>query len=215
MTALRVSEIFLSVQGESTHVGRLCVFVRLAGCNLSCVYCDTQYAAKGEGLAMGLPDVLAKVESFGVKLVEITGGEPLIQPACGDLITALADDGFEVLVETNGTVDIGLFDHRAKYIVDIKTPGSGQGGSFLVDNYEKLKCADEVKFVITSMADFNWAVDVVRERGLANRLTILFSPADGLVGLKELAGWMIEDKTPARMNVQLHKMIWGREARGV
>lgn len=213
--ALRVSEIFLSIQGESTHAGRLCVFVRLAGCNLSCVYCDSEYAAKSEGVEMGLPDVLAKVESFGVKLVEVTGGEPLVQPACWDLITALADGGFEVLVETNGTVDIGLFDRRARYIVDIKTPGSGSGGSFLADNYGKLKSSDEVKFVITSRMDFDWAVDVVRERGLAQKLTVLFSPADSLVTLKELAGWMIESKTPVRMNMQLHKIIWGQETRGV
>jgi 7-carboxy-7-deazaguanine synthase len=164
---------------------------------------------------MGLPEVLAKVESFGVKLVEITGGEPLVQPACGDLITALADEGFEILLETNGTVDLGLFDRRARYIVDIKTPASGSGGSFLAANYEKLKSSDEVKFVITSRMDFDWAVDVVRERGLAKKLAVLFSPADGLVTLKELAGWMIEGKTPARMNIQLHKMIWGQEARGV
>jgi 7-carboxy-7-deazaguanine synthase len=213
--ALRVSEIFLSIQGESTHAGRLCVFVRLAGCNLSCAYCDSEYAAKAEGVEISLPDVLAKVESFGVKLVEVTGGEPLVQPACGDLITALADDGFEVLVETNGTADLGFFDRRGKYIVDIKTPGSGSCGSFLAGNYEKLKSSDEVKFVITSRMDFDWAVDVVRERGLAERLTVMFSPADGLVTLKELAGWMIEDKTPARLNMQLHKMIWGQEARGV
>jgi 7-carboxy-7-deazaguanine synthase len=215
MTALRVSEIFLSIQGESTHAGRLCVFVRLAGCNLSCVYCDSQYAAKGAGLEMSLPEVLAKVESFGVKLAEITGGEPLVQPACGELITALADDGFEILLETNGTVDLGLFDRRVRYIVDIKTPGSGEGGSFLAGNYEKLKSSDEVKFVITSRVDFDWAVDVIRERGLANKLAVLFSPVEGFVSLKELAGWMIEAKTPARMNIQLHKMIWGQEARGV
>lgn len=213
--ALRVSEIFLSIQGESTHAGRLCVFVRLAGCNLSCVYCDTEYAAKGAGLDLGVPQVLSKVDSFGVNLVEVTGGEPLSQPASGKLITTLADNGFEVLVETNGTVDIGLFDRRAKYIVDIKTPGSGQGGSFLVANYEKLKSSDEAKFVITSRMDFDWAVGVAREQRLAEKLTVLFSPAEGFVTLKELADWMIEDKTPARMNVQLHKVIWGKEARGV
>lgn len=213
--ALRVSEIFLSIQGESTHAGRLCVFVRLAGCNLSCVYCDTEYAAKGAGLDLGVPQVLSKVDSFGVNLVEVTGGEPLSQPASGNLITTLADNGFEVLVETNGTVDIGLFDRRAKYIVDIKTPGSGQGGSFLVANYEKLKSSDEAKFVITSRMDFDWAVGVAREQRLAEKLTVLFSPAEGFVTLKELAGWMIEDKTPARMNVQLHKVIWGHGAKGV
>ncbi|MBF0293065.1 MAG: radical SAM protein [Nitrospinae bacterium] len=213
--ALRVSEIFLSIQGESTHAGRLCVFVRLAGCNLSCVYCDTEYAAKGAGSPLSVSQIMAKVELFGVKLVELTGGEPLSQPASAELIAAFADNGFEVLVETNGTVDIGHFDRRAKYIVDIKTPGSGQGGSFLVANYEKLKSSDEVKFVITSRMDFDWAVDIVRERGLAQKLTVLFSPADGFVTLKELAGWIIEDKTPARMNIQMHKVIWGQGARGV
>lgn len=213
--ALRVSEIFLSIQGESTHAGRLCVFVRLAGCNLSCVYCDTEYAAKGAGSELSVSQILANVERFGVNLVEVTGGEPLSQPGSAKLLTALADNGFEALVETNGTVDIGLFDRRAKYIVDIKTPGSGQGGSFLVANYEKLKSSDEVKFVITSRADFDWAVAIVHERGLPEKLTVLFSPADGFVTLKELAGWMIEAKTPARMNVQMHKIIWGQEARGV
>ncbi len=213
--ALRVSEIFLSIQGESTHAGRLCVFVRLAGCNLSCVYCDTEYAAKGAGSELSVSEILARALSFGVKLVEVTGGEPLVQPACARLITALADAGFEVLVETNGTVGLSGFDRRAKFIVDIKTPGSRQGGSFLVGNYETLKSSDEVKLVITSRADFDWAVDVIRERGLAERLAVMFSPADGFVTLKELAGWMIEDKTPVRMNVQLHKIIWSPETRGV
>lgn len=212
---LNVSEIFLSIQGESTHAGRLCVFIRLAGCNLSCVYCDTQYAAKGAGSELSVPEILARALSFGVKLVEVTGGEPLLQPSCGELITALADAGLEVLVETNGTVDIGLFDRRAKYIVDIKTPGSGQGGSFIAANYERFKRSDEVKLVITSRMDFDWAVDLVRERGLTERLTVMFSPAEGFVTLKELAGWMIESKSPVRMNVQLHKMIWGQETRGV
>lgn len=215
MKTLRVSEIFLSIQGESTHSGRLCVFIRLAGCNLSCAYCDTEYAAKAEGDPMSVAEAVAAAEKFGVKLMEVTGGEPLLQPATPDLITALADRGFEVLVETNGTIDLRGFDRRAKYIVDIKTPGSGGGGSFFDGNYEAITHVDEIKFVITSRDDFDWALNLVRERGLADKAPVLFSPAEGRVTLQTLAGWMIESKAPARLNIQAHKIIWGPDTRGV
>jgi len=215
MSELFVHEIFRSIQGESTHAGRVCVFVRLAGCNLDCVYCDTVEAARGKGKAMSVAEVARQVGGAGSGLVEVTGGEPLIQPDTGALLTALLDGGREVLVETNGTVDLAAFDRRAKYIVDIKTPGSGAGGSFLDSNYSRLRQTDELKFVITSREDFDWAEALVAERKLAERVTTLFSPARGMVAPKKLAAWLLRSGLDARLNLQLHTYIWGPDAKGV
>ncbi|MGK7345535.1 MAG: 7-carboxy-7-deazaguanine synthase QueE [Candidatus Nitrospinota bacterium M3_3B_026] len=213
--AVALAELYASIQGEGTRVGRPCVFVRLAGCNLECVYCDSEHAARGEGILTGVGDIVSRVRGYGVRLVQVTGGEPLIQPAAGELVTSLLDAGLEVVVETNGTVDIGLFDRRASCVVDIKTPGSGAGGSFLEANFDRLRPDDEVKFVVVSREDFDWAMSVVRERRLHERLTVLFSAAWGMVGLKELASWIIGSGLDIRLNPQLHKHIWSPDARGV
>ncbi|MBI4666848.1 MAG: radical SAM protein [Nitrospinae bacterium] len=215
MSVIRVSEIFLSIQGESTHAGRPCVFIRLAGCNLDCAYCDTGYAAKSAGEPMEVSAALDKALALRAPLVEVTGGEPLIQPGAAELIKALLDAGLETLVETNGTVDLSRFDRRAKYIVDIKTPGSGSAGSFHEANYGMLRPGDEVKFVVSSREDFQWAAALCRERGIPDKAIVLFSPVWGKTDFAELADWLLASGLNARMNLQLHKIIWGGEAKGV
>ena len=206
--SLFVSEIFLSIQGESTHAGRVCAFVRLAGCNLDCEWCDTEYAAKGVGEKTSVDAIIEKVKELGSPLVEVTGGEPLHQEKCGDLLTRLLDENFEVLVETNGSYDLGVFDSRAKFIVDFKLPGSGAYGSFLKSNFEKLSVHDEIKFVVADRADFDMAVEVIKSEELAGRVTLLASPVFGKVEAKELARWIIDTGLPIRLSLQIHKLIW-------
>jgi 7-carboxy-7-deazaguanine synthase len=209
---LRVTEIFHSIQGESTHAGRRCAFVRLAGCNLRCRWCDSEYTFTG-GERMSIDDVVDRVKRFGCDLVEVTGGEPLAQQEAFDLIRCLADEGLEVLVETSGSVDIEPVDQRAKIILDIKCPGSGEAEKNRWENLAILRPHDEIKFVIADRADYDWARRVIDEKQLAGR-TILFSPVWGEMNLQPLAEWMIEDRVPARLQTQLHKHIWG-ERRGV
>lgn len=215
MSALNIFEIYHSIQGESTHAGRKCVFIRLAGCNISCSYCDSTEAASGQGTQMSIQQVLEITHSLGARLVEVTGGEPLIQPEAGALLAALLDAGFETLVETNGTMLIDQFDRRAGYIVDIKTPGSGEEGSFLEANLEMLSDKDEVKFVITCKEDFDWAARMVERWGSSRRSAVLLSPSQGKVEPHMLAEWLLESRVDARLNLQLHKIIWGPEATGV
>lgn len=215
MFAIDLAELFVSIQGESTQAGRPCVFIRLAGCNLECVYCDAVYAAKGKGESAPIGEVVEKALAFGIGFVEVTGGEPLVQPGCGELVTGLLDEGLETMVETNGSVDLSRFDRRARYVVDIKTPGSGAGGSFLVSNFDLLRSVDEVKFVVTSQEDFEWAASLCRERKLTERMPVLFSPAWGMVEPSELARWIIDSRLDVRLNLQIHKFIWGPDAKGV
>ncbi|MDH5476860.1 MAG: radical SAM protein [Nitrospinota bacterium] len=215
MNSLYVFEIYPSIQGESTHAGRKCVFIRLAGCNLACSYCDSTEAATGQGVEMTLDAVMGKVGGYDIGLVEVTGGEPLIQPGAGALLERLCDAGFETLVETNGTVDITRFDRRAKFIMDIKTPGSGAEGRFLERNLEALATHDEVKFVITGRGDFEWAANQVARWNLSKEVVALFSPVHGKVAPKELAQWLLESGIEGRLNLQLHKIIWGADATGV
>ena len=215
MSYLNVFEIYPSIQGESTRAGRKCVFIRLAGCNLDCAYCDSSEAAKGNGQRMETDAIMEKIKAFGINLVEVTGGEPLAQEAAKDLLDHLAGAGYETLVETNGSVNIAGFTRKASYIVDVKTPGSGAGGSFDERNLEALMPGDELKFVVTSREDFDWAEGFVRAHGLEGAAPILYSPAEGMVSPKALAGWMMEARTPARLNLQLHKIIWGPGAKGV
>jgi len=215
MTSLDVHEIYSSIQGESSHAGRKCVFVRLAGCNLACVYCDTQPAAKGSGSKMSVAWIAEEVRRHRLDLVELTGGEPLLQPGAGELLALLLNSGMEVLVETNGTVDIGGFDRRARFIVDIKTPGSGAGGSFNEKNLAALTRRDEVKFVLTGREDFLWAVEMTAKWRLAEKSTVLFSPVQQMLAPKDLAEWMLASDVTARLNLQLHKIIWGPDAAGV
>jgi 7-carboxy-7-deazaguanine synthase len=210
---MRVTEIFFSIQGESSHAGRPCVFVRLTGCNLRCTWCDSDYTFNG-GETLSLDEVMTRVKSYGCPLVEITGGEPLAQPEAFELITRLCDDGFEVLIETSGSIDITPVDRRAVLIIDIKCPGSGEASKNRWSNLEQLKANDEIKFVIADRVDYEWAKQVIEERRL-DRWTILISPVWGRMDMRELAEWMLADHLPARFQTQLHKHIWGAAARGV
>lgn len=211
---LRVTEIFHSIQGESSRAGLPCTFVRLTGCPLRCVWCDTEHAFHG-GEKLSLQEILGRVDDMGCPLVEITGGEPLIHPNAFRLATLLLDRGFTVLVETSGAVDVAHLDPRVHKIMDLKCPGSGEEGRNLWSNLDHLTGRDEVKFVVKGRGDYEWARAVTRERGLDVRVreerlgTILFSPVWGEMDLRRLAEWILEDGLPARLQPQLHKLIWG------
>jgi 7-carboxy-7-deazaguanine synthase len=212
MSNLVVAEIFKSIQGEGTHAGMPCAFVRLAGCNLRCSYCDTGFAQEAAaGTEMGVREVAEQVLSFGQPLVQITGGEPLLQPACGELIALLLERGATVLLETNGSVDISSTDPRVVRIVDIKCPASGAGGAVRWENIAHLRPHDEVKFVISDRGDYDWAREVIQRERLVQRCRILFSPVPGEMDPGKLAEWMVRDRLPARLQLQLHKLIWGDE----
>ncbi len=217
---LRVTEIFHSIQGESTWAGLPCTFVRLTGCPLRCVWCDTAYAFQG-GERMTLDGIVARVETIGTPLVELTGGEPLVHPGAFELARRLLDAGHTVLVETSGAVDVAPLDARAHKIMDLKCPGSGESERNLWSNLDHLGPGDELKFVLADRADYEWAREVVRTRGLDERVragglrAILFSPVWDRLDLQELAGWILEDRLPVRYQIQLHKLIWGPVARGV
>jgi 7-carboxy-7-deazaguanine synthase len=210
---LRVTEIFHSIQGESSHAGRPCAFVRLTGCNLRCRWCDSEYTFSG-GEQMSIDDVVGQVKSYGCNLVEVTGGEPLAQKESLELIRRLCDEGFEVLIETSGSIDIAPVDKRATIILDIKCPGSEEAEKNRWENLQHLKPNDEIKFVIADRADYDWSRKVIEQRDL-RRWTLLLSPVWGEMDLKSLAEWMLADRVPARLQTQLHKHIWGAEARGV
>ena len=217
---LRVTEIFHSIQGESTWAGLPCTFIRLTGCPLRCVWCDTEYSFHG-GERIPLEGILEQVDDFGCRLVEITGGEPLIHPNAFRLAIDLLDRGFTVLVETSGAVDVSQLDPRAHKIMDLKCPGSGEESKNLWSNLDHLTHRDEVKFVLKDRADYEWACDVIRTRGLHRRVdegalrALLFSPVWGEMDLEDLAGWMLRDSLPVRLQIQIHKLIWDPGARGV
>src|SRR5213593_2330063 len=210
---LRVTEIFFSIQGESSHAGRPCAFVRLTGCNLRCRWCDSEYTFTG-GEKMSIDEILAQIKSYGCNLVELTGGEPLAQAESLDLIRRFCDEGFELLIETSGSIDIAPVDRRATIILDIKCPGSGEMEKNRWENLQHLKPGDEIKFVIADRSDYDWARQVIAERGL-DRWTVLLSPVWGEMDLQSLAEWMLADRVPARLQTQLHKHIWGADVRGV
>jgi 7-carboxy-7-deazaguanine synthase len=212
--SLLVNEIFISIQGESTFAGCVCVFVRLAGCNLDCTWCDTRYA-RTEGESMTVDDVIARVELFNCPLVEVTGGEPLVQPGSLDLMTRLADLGLTVLLETNGACDISAVDPRVVKIVDVKCPSSGQSDKNLWSNLELVSRQDQVKFVLAGRADYEWACEVVARQKLLSRCNVLFSPVANALPASELAGWMVADRLAVRLGIQLHKVIWPGVDRGV
>ncbi len=217
---LRVTEIFHSIQGESTWAGLPCTFVRLTGCPLRCVWCDTEYAFHG-GEKLAPEEVIARVEEIGTPLVEVTGGEPLVQPSVLPLVSELLERGFTVLVETSGAVDVSPLDPRAHKIMDLKCPGSGEVEKNLWANLDHLTGLDEVKFVVKDRTDYEWTRETIRDRGLDIRLedgllrALLVAPVWNEIDLKELSAWILDDGLPVRFQIQLHKLIWGPEATGV
>jgi 7-carboxy-7-deazaguanine synthase len=211
---LLVNEVFLSIQGEGTRAGRPCVFVRLTGCPLRCVWCDTAYAFH-EGRRRDVDDLVAEAESHPTRLVCVTGGEPLAQPEAFDLVKRLADRGFEVVVETSGHVSLERLDPRAVAVMDVKTPGSGEVSRMEWTNLDRLRPTDEAKLVLDGRGDYEWARDLVRERDLAARCTVLFSPVHGALDPGTLGRWILEDGLPVRLQVQLHKVLWPGVERGV
>lgn len=205
---LRITEIFLSLQGESTRVGLPTVFIRLTGCPLRCGYCDTTYAFHG-GSARDLDEVVAEVLAYEIRHVCVTGGEPLAQRGCLDLLKRLCDAGRSVSLETSGAVDIRAVDERVVRIVDVKTPGSGEVSRNLWSNFEALREHDEIKFVICDRADYDWSRQVTQEHLKDSPCTILFSPSHQQLAATELADWILADRLPVRFQIQLHKSLWG------
>jgi 7-carboxy-7-deazaguanine synthase len=212
--ALRVTEIFHSIQGESTYVGQPCVFVRLTGCPLRCTWCDTEYSFYG-GTSLSIDEILSKVREYGCQLVEVTGGEPLAQPAALPLIARLCDAGYTVLIETSGAIDVQPVDQRARLILDVKCPGSGMTDRMHWPNLDRLTAKDEAKFVLASRADYEWARGIVAQYRLAERCTVLFSPVFGSLDLRQLAEWILADRLSVRFQLQMHKYIWAPDMRGV
>jgi 7-carboxy-7-deazaguanine synthase len=213
---LRVTEIFRSIQGESTHTGRPCTFVRLTGCPMRCVWCDSEYTFSG-GNHVSLDHVMQQVRDFGCQLVEITGGEPLAQREALKLIKRLCDENYEVLIETGGYVSTADVDERAKIILDVKCPASGEADRNHWPNLALLRPdRDEVKFVISDRADWNFARQVIQDHDLESRArAVLISPAWDQIDLKQLANWIAESGMNVRMQLQMHKYVWGADARGV
>ena len=211
---LTVNEIFFSIQGEGTRAGRPCVFVRLTGCPLRCVWCDTAYAFH-EGTRRSEDEVMAEVEKLPCRLLELTGGEPLSQPGAFTLVTRALDAGWEVLVETSGHVLLDRLDRRAVAIMDVKTPGSGEVHAMEWRNLDLLEPKDEAKFVIADRADYEWSRDLVRERRLHERCPVLFAPVHGGLDPGLLGRWILDDGLPVRLQVQLHKYLWPGVERGV
>ena len=205
---LRVTEIFYSLQGESNTVGLPTVFIRLTGCPLRCVYCDTAYAFSG-GEKLSLAQITAETAKYNCRHITITGGEPLAQVACLELMVQLADADYHVSLETSGAMDISPVDPRVSVIMDIKTPGSGEVTKNLWQNIGSLKSKDEVKFVLADRADYEWAKQILVEHGLINTCPILLSPVYSTLNPSQLAEWVLEDKLPVRMQLQLHKILWG------
>jgi len=206
--ALTISEIFFSIQGESSRAGLPTVFVRLTGCPLRCVWCDTEYAFSG-GQSMALPQILDAVAGYQARQVCVTGGEQLAQKNCLALLTALCDAGYAVSLETSGALDISGVDPRVSRVVDLKAPGSGESGNNRWQNLEQLTPRDELKFVLKDRADYEWARHTVIERRLDTLCPILFSPVQEALEPRMLAEWILEDRLPVRFQVQLHKLLWG------
>jgi 7-carboxy-7-deazaguanine synthase len=210
---LTVCEQFKSIQGESTYAGLPCSFIRLSGCNLHCAYCDTRYAAT-PGTPLSTEAICSVVKGHGCSVVEITGGEPLIQEETPALCRRLLGNKYDVLVETNGSLDIALLPDACVRIVDVKCPMSGAADSFLIQNLDSLTSRDQLKFVISGNTDFDWALGFVRSKNLAGLCEILFSPAQGLVSPRTLAQWILDSGAHVRLGLQLHRLIWGEDVKG-
>ena len=211
---LKINEIYKSIQGESTYTGIPTVFVRTSGCPLRCSFCDTTYAFF-EGSKMSIEKVLEKITAFNTSYICITGGEPLIQKDIFELMQRFCDKDYNVSLETSGALSCQKVDPRVKKIVDVKTPDSGEKGSFLLENIKYINSRDEIKFVICSQEDFNWAVEFVREHHLLKKCTVLFSPSHNQVSAKWLAENILSASLEVRLQIQTHKYIWGADARGV
>jgi 7-carboxy-7-deazaguanine synthase len=211
---LKVNEIFFSIQGESSQMGLPCVFVRLTECDLRCTYCDTEYAFY-EGEMLSLEHIIERVSSYGCKLVEITGGEPLLQPEVYELMTRLCELDFSVMLETSGHILVDKVDARVKKIIDMKTPSSGMLRKNDYRNLEIAAPTDEIKFVIGSRLDYDWAKNVIEQYRLTERLTVLMSVVFGELSPQTLAEWILADRLPVRFQLQMHKYIWSPETRGV
>jgi 7-carboxy-7-deazaguanine synthase len=205
---LRITEIFFSLQGETSRMGLPTVFVRLTGCPLRCVWCDTEYAFAG-GESMDLSDVLEHVARYRARYVCVTGGEPLAQRACVALLTGLCDAGYSVSLETSGALDVSAVDRRVAKILDVKAPGSGETTRNRWENLAHLTAQDEIKFVLADRRDYDWACSVLREKRLNELCPVLFSPAHGQLEPRELAEWILCDALPVRLQLQQHKIIWG------
>jgi 7-carboxy-7-deazaguanine synthase len=212
--SLIITEIYASIQGESSYAGIPCTFVRLTGCPLRCRWCDTTYGFTG-GSEMSLAEILAKVKDLGLPLVELTGGEPLAQKNCAPLAKKLIDAGYKVLIETGGSEDVSPLDQGVHIIMDIKCPGSQMHEKNLWENLKHLKPTDEIKLVIADRNDFDWALSKIKEHDLTARFKVLLSPAFGLLQPKDLAEWIVQEKLNARLNLQQHKYIWHPRAKGV
>lgn len=210
---MKICEIFSSIQGESSYAGLPCIFVRLSGCNLRCSYCDTTYAYE-DGFEMTQEEVMEEVRKSGLDLVEITGGEPLIQDEVFPLIDRLINDGYRVLIETNGSIDIGKVNKEAIIIMDVKTPGSGMATGTMLSNLTLLKKQDEVKFVLCDREDYEWAKEFIKSHSLTEKCNVLFSPAFEMIDPERLSRWIVGDRLNVRLNIQIHKYIYSL-SRGV
>lgn len=211
---LKIYEIYTSIQGESSYQGLPCVFIRLSGCNLRCAWCDTAYAFFG-GEEKSIKEIMAEVKDSGPLLVEITGGEPLIQSECYALMKELCDQKYEVLLETGGSIDTIKVDPRVRKIIDFKTPSSLMVDENNWDNISRLNPGDELKFVVGDRADYDWALNIIKKNGLEEKTIVNLSPVHGVMSPSELTKWMLEDKIDVRVNLQIHKYIWGENAIGV
>ena len=211
---MKIYEIYTSIQGESSYQGLPCVFIRLSGCNLRCAWCDTAYAFFG-GEEKSIKEIMSEVKGTGPLLVEITGGEPLMQSECYALLKELCDQKYEVLLETSGSIDTIEVDQRVRKIIDFKTPSSLMVDENNWDNISRLNPGDELKFVIGDRADYDWALNIIEKNGLEEKTIVNLSPVHGVMSPSELTKWMLEDKIDVRVNVQIHKYIWGEHTVGV
>lgn len=210
---MKVCEIFASIQGESSFSGFPCVFVRLTGCNLSCSYCDTTYAYE-EGSDVALSEIQDRVKSFGIRLIEITGGEPLLQLETYPLMESLLDDGYSVLLETNGSISVEAVDKRVHIVLDIKTPSSNMSEKMDMKNLRYISKKDDIKFVLSNREDYDWARDIIKRYKITKKSNVLLSPVFGVLDPALLSSWILEDRLHVRFNLQLHKYIFTSERRG-